>query len=163
MRPWILLIPLCACTGDLPDETERAAKRVNKEADHLHHQRAEATRQEAAYAHARIDFEELRTLRVAALRAEHSVVAIQPLVITTLAGVTAMTPVRRARLDESVAIFRQRLALTRELIGSLDEASAREWKAREDAVHHAMASMIVARDASWNVLEGKRDDRFPDT
>ena len=162
MRPWILLT-LCACSNDLADRAEEAARRANKEEEHLRHERGELTRQAAAYAHAQIDFEYLRSVRVKALRAEHSVIAVQPLLIVTLANVTPMTPARRTRLDEDLVIFRQRLANTRDLIEQLENATAREWEARDDEVGRAMAGMFVARDASWNVLEGKRDDAFPES
>jgi hypothetical protein len=163
MRRWILLISLCACTTDLDGRTERAARRANKEAEHLRHQRGELRRQAAALAHAQIDFEELRALRVQSLRAEHSVIAVQPLAINALASVTTLRPAQRMRLDEDLVFFRQRLAETRDLIGKLEQASADQWEARDDEVGRAMAGMYLARDASWNVLEGKRDEDFPDT
>ena len=124
----------------------------------------DVAREAGRYAQAEQDFIHLRALRIASLRAEHSVAASQPLLIQAIAGVKTLHPELRTRLDENMQIFRQRLAQTRELIEQLQFASAADWERRDDEVGHAMAGLYLARDASWQALdEHPRDDGFPAT
>lgn len=111
------------------------------------------------------DFEQLRALRIAALRAEVSVAESQPLLIQVIANEKPLTPVLRRRLDENLAIFRQRLAHVRERIESLQDVNATDWERRDDEVGRAMASMFVARDASWQIIDDtpERHEAFPET
>ena len=163
MRPLILLIALFACTDDLADKTQEAARRATKAADHLRHQRGEVTRESASLAHAEIDFEYLRDLRVKSLRLEHSVISTQPIIIVALTGLNPLTPAQHVRLDENLVIFRQRLATTRDLIEQLQYVPATQWEDRDEEVAHAMAGLMLARDASWHAVQGKRDDKFPES
>jgi hypothetical protein len=133
---------------------------VDEIAGHVKHVAREAGR----YAEAEQDFIHLRALRIASLRAEHSVAASQPLLIVAIAGVKDLRPELRTRLDENLAIFRQRLARTRERIEQLRFANAADWERRDDEVGHEMAGLYLARDASWQALdEHPRDDGFPAT
>lgn len=133
---------------------------VDEIADHV----KDVAREAGRYAQAEQDFIHLRALRISSLRAEHSVVASQPLLIQAIAGVKTLTPELRTRLDENMAIFRQRLARTRDMIEQLQYASAADWERRDDEIGRAMAGLRLARDASWQALdEHPRDDGFPAT
>ena len=124
----------------------------------------DVAREAGRYAEAEQDFIHLRALRIASLRAEHSVAASQPLLIQAIAGVKALRPERQQRLDDNMKIFRQRLAETRKMIEQLQFASAADWEHRDDEVGRAMAGLYLARDASWQALdEHPRDDGFPAT
>lgn len=124
----------------------------------------DVSREAGSLAEAERDYEQLRSLRVAALRAEHSVAASQPLLIVTIANETQLPRQRRARLEENLMIFRQRLAHTRKAIEQLQTVQAADWERRDDEVGRAMAGMFLARDASWQALDvNHREDEFPGT
>lgn len=115
-------------------------------------------------AEAQADYEYLKSLRVQSLRAEHSVYESQPMLIHVLASARGLLPSRLRRVHDNLVIFRERLAQTRKLIDELQYVNAAEWERRDDEVGHAMAEMRLARDASWQALEGKIDDGdFPQT
>jgi hypothetical protein len=141
-----------ACEAERGEPEHAAADR-----DILHHvgdigEEAEDGRDAAALALAQQDFANLRALRVASLRAEHSAHAIQPLLIRAIANGQPLRRASRARLDQNLEIFRQRLAHTRDAIEELQYVSAADWERRDDEVGQAMADMFEARDASWQVL-----------
>ena len=141
-----------ACEAERGEPEHAAADR-----DILHHvgdigEEAEDGRDAAALALAQEDFANLRALRVASLRAEHSAHAIQPLLIRAIANGQPLRRASRARLDQNLEIFRQRLAHTRDAIEELQYVSAADWERRDDEVGQAMADMFEARDASWQVL-----------
>ena len=143
-----------ACEAERGEPEHAAADR-----DILHHvgdiaeEGDEAVpREAAALALAHEDFENLRALRITSLRAEHSAHAIQPLLIRAIANGQPLRRASRARLDQNLEIFRQRLAHTRDAIEELQYVSAADWERRDDEVGQAMADMFEARDASWQVL-----------
>lgn len=139
------------CQDELGLRTEEAAVRVR------------STREAAARAAAQADFEQLRALRVASLRAEHSVAATQPVLVEVIANARPLPPVVHARLAETLAIFRQRLAHARVLIEQLATTSADDWEQRDDEVGRVMAEVFIARDASWQALDPHhRDVAFPE-
>jgi hypothetical protein len=148
---------------------ERADDRANGEslaphADDIADEVEDVSREAGRLAEAERDFENLRALRVAALRAEHSVAASQPLLILTIANELTLPRERRSRLDENLVIFRQRLAHTRKAIEELQTVKPADWERRDDELGRAMAGMFLARDASWQALDpDHREDEFPGT
>jgi hypothetical protein len=148
-RTLLLIATLAGCQDEVARKADRAADRVTK-AD------------QAEYAEAQKDFEYLRSLRVQSLRAELSVVAIQPLLIQAISTAQApLLPHARQRLDENLVIFRQRLAQTREAIEELALVQATQWEDRDDDMAQQMAGLFIARDASWRALRGRTDDSYP--
>lgn len=154
---------LSAAVAARADERVRGGD-VSRHADDIAEEAGDVALEASALAVAQADFEHLRSLRVQSLRAEHSVAASQPLLIHVLAGARGLLPSDRRRVLENLAIFRERLASTRELIDRLEHVSADDWEWRDDEVARAMAAMFLARDASWQALEGEIDDGdFPQT
>ena len=156
--------------GELAAEVaERADDRANGEslaphADDIAEEVEDVSREAGRLAEAERDFENLRALRVSALRAEHSVAASQPLLILTIANETKLPRARRIRLDENLMIFRQRLAQTRQAIEELQTVTSADWERRDDELGRAMAGMFLARDASWQALDpDHHEDEFPGT
>lgn len=125
----------------------------------------DVSREAGELAAAEQDFQNLRVLRISALRAEHSVAASQPLLIHVIAIEKPLPPVLRKRLDENLVIFRSRLAQTRAAIEKLQHVDAADWERRDDEVGRAMAGMFIARDASWQIIDdtAERDETFPET
>jgi hypothetical protein len=158
-----------ACEDKVADRTEHAAARVTKAADHLRHERRELSAEtradgRVALGKAQLDYEHLKALRVASLRAAHSVAASQPLLIITISAEKTLTPALRARLDDNLRIFRQRLAATRTAIEELAFVTAAEWERRDDDLRRQMAGLDLARAASWELLDDDhREPRFPRT
>jgi len=137
---------LTAHVGDITAEV----KDVNREAGKL--------------ASALQDYEALRALRVQTLLTAHAIASSQPLMIEAVAQVKPLLPVERSRLDETLAIFRERLASTRPMIEKLERVPAADWERSDDDLARAMAGLFLARDASWQALDdSKRDDRIPET
>jgi hypothetical protein len=162
---------VAACEDKLAHRTDDAAERAAAAAKHLRQERhelagevVEVIRKAGALARAQHDFEQLRALRIASLRAEHSVAASQPLLIQAISNEKTLSPVLRARLEETLAIFRQRLAHTRRAIEQLQYVQAADWERHDDEVGRAMAGMFIARDASWHAIDKDyREDEFPET
>lgn len=177
---------VATCQSKLAHQTEDAAERVAKSAKHLRQERHElaavagrdityhvgeiaaqvkdVSREAGELAEAQQEFEYLRALRIVSLRAEHSVAALQPLLIVTIANEKRLSPALRARLDENLAIFRYRLAHTHQAIEALQYVKAEEWEHRDDEVGRAMAGMFLARDASWHSIDADyRENAFPES
>ncbi len=166
-----------ACEDELARDASRAADRAKRASARLEHERQDLTamvarhddvshqvievaREATAFAEAENDFEYFRLLRVQSLRGEHVAIAIQPLLIQTIStAMPPMLPTPRARLDENLVIFRQRLRQTREAIDRLQYATPSEWDDLEGEVAQAMAGLFIARDASWKALQGKTESR----
>lgn len=124
----------------------------------------DVNREAGRLARAQDDYANLRALRVASLRAAHSVAASQPLLIQAIAGVKPLSREMRAQLDESLAIFNERLAQTRRSIEELEYVSAADWDRRDADVGRMIADLGIARDASWQAIDDHpRDERFPGT
>src|SRR5690349_14420825 len=105
MRAAALMIGLLAvgCEDELSSATDDAAHRVEKASNQLRHERrelahattarpgevadevADVAQEASRLAEAQQDFERLKALRIGSLRAEHSVVAMQPLLIQAIA------------------------------------------------------------------------------
>ena len=118
----------------------------------------DVSREAGKLAEAQQDFAYLKSLRIQSLRAEHSVAASQPLLIQVLASARGLLPTAMRRVDENLIIFRQRLKETRDLIEQLQYVTASEWERKDDEVARAMAALFIARDTSWQALEGKIED-----
>lgn len=122
------------------------------------------SREAGMLAKAQHEYEQLKALRVASLRAAHSVAESQPLLIVAISAHKPLTPTLQARLDDNLRLFRQRLAEARHAIDELAFVPAGEWERRDDGVRRQMAEMDLARAASWEILDDdRRDTRFPGT
>jgi hypothetical protein len=142
-----------AATGDVTANADEIAGVVR-----------DVSREAGALAKAQDDYEHLKALRVASLRAAHSVAASQPLLIVAISAEKPLTPGVRARLDDNLRIFRQRLAATRHAIEELAFVTAAEWERRDDELRRQMAGLDLARAASWELLDDDhREPRFPGT
>ena len=150
MRTLVLVLLLAACRDEVARKADRAAQRLTSASD------------QNTIAEAQHDFEYLRSLRVQSLRAEHSVIDIQPLLIQAISTMQPpLLPHSRQRLDENLVIFRQRLSQTRDAIDQLALVPAAQWEDRDDDLAQQMAGLFIARDASWRSLRGKTDDSVP--
>ena len=159
-----LAVEVAERADDVATNPERARKKAADHIDDIADEVRDVTREAGELAEAQQDFAYLKSLRIQSLRAEHSVAASQPLLIQVLASARGLLPSAMRRLDENLVIFRQRLAETRDLIEQLQYVSASEWERKDDEVGRAMAAMFIARDASWQALEGKIDDGdYPQT
>ena len=101
---------------------------------------------------AEADFAVRRGNRVAQLRSVHSVVASQPMLINTLAGVTALTDKARADLSEKMQIFQMRVDEAGNTIEMLQTTDANGFEDRNDAASKAMDRLEDAREDAWEAL-----------
>ena len=99
-------------------------------------------------------------IRLEALRAEHSVIATQPMLISTIAQALPLTDPGRIEIDEKLQVFQMRLDETANQIAKLSHASPAQFPREEAAVAAALKRLDEARRAAWKALDdAPRSDR----
>jgi hypothetical protein len=98
-------------------------------------------------------FTESKRIRIAALRGEHSVIATQVRLISTLSEYSRMTDSGRADINNKLSAFQMRLDEAKNQIEGLAGAPVDAWEQRDDAVREAMNALETARKAAWRSLD----------
>jgi hypothetical protein len=97
-------------------------------------------------------FDLKRYNRVQQLRAVHTIIAMQPALISTLASVTALTDRARADVAEKLQIFQMRIDEAGNAIEMLQMTSENNFKDRNDAAAKAVERLDDARGDAWEAL-----------
>jgi hypothetical protein len=98
-------------------------------------------------------FTEKKRIRIAALRGEHSVIATQVRLISTLTEHSRLTDAGRADINNKLSAFQTRLDEANNHIEGLSGAGADVWEQRDDAVRDVMKALESARKAAWRALD----------
>lgn len=160
MKPWVALAIAVGFAGCKPD----TARKADRAAENLLEQRAdlkEAVKaqpdQVATESKELSDavqlFAERKRIRIAALRGEHSVIATQLRLISTLTEYSQLTDAGRADINNKLSMFQRRLDEASNHIEGLSGASAEVWRERDDAVREVMTTLESARRAAWKALD----------
>ena len=161
----LAVVPV-ACKDEARKQADKAAQKVQEQREHLREEGKalkeegkalkehgkELGEQKGELKIAEADFAVRRDNRVAELRALHGVIASQPMLINTLAGVTALTDIARANLAEKMQVFQMRIDDADNAIEALHGADASGFEDRNDAAAKAMEGLEEARKAAWEAL-----------
>ncbi len=162
----VLVLGLAAGCHDGDRTSDKAADEVVAKQKDLDTQvdkdakRADETHAKAdALAHANARFNDRKEIRVMELRSEQSMIAPQGDMISSLAAQLPLTDDARKHLDEKVDTLAQRLGEAGAKVTDLQNATAEEWKTRDDAAGEAMKNLEAARDDAWHAFKkAKRTD-----
>lgn len=160
MKPWVALAIAVAFAGCKPE----TARKADRAAENLLEQRADlkeavkAQPDQAATESKELSdavklFAERKRIRIAALRGEHSVIATQLRLISTLTEYSQLTDAGRADINNKLSVFQRRLDEASNHIEGLSGASAEVWQQRDDAVREVMTVLESARRAAWKALD----------
>jgi len=160
----LAVVPLTACKDEARKDADKAAENVQDQREDLHEAQAkvhasdieqnskDVAEQARDLKTAEVDFTVQRGNRAASLRAVHRVVASQPMLINTLAGVTALTDNSRSDLAEKMQILQMRVYEAGNTIEALQSAEADGFEDRNDAAAKAMDRLEDAREDAWEAL-----------
>jgi hypothetical protein len=151
-----IAIALVGCKPETARKADTASKKVIDEREQVR-QAAQDKPHEVAVeskelGEAAQHFAESKRIRVAALRGEHSVIATQLMLISTMAEYFPLTAAGRADVTEMLAAFHMRLDVAKNQIEALAGATVDDWEDRDDAVREAMTALDQARAAAWRAL-----------
>jgi chromosome segregation ATPase len=150
-----IVIAFAGCKPESARKADRAAKDVIEQRADL--EKAEQPDQVALerkeLSAAAQQFTESRRIRIAALRGEHSVIATQIRLISTLTEYSRITDGGRADINNKLSAFQMRLDEAKNQIEGLAGAAADAWEQRDDAVRDAMDALESARKAAWRSLD----------
>lgn len=152
-----IVIAFAGCKSETARKADRAAKDVLEQRADLKEAVKTApdevaVESEELSAAAKL-FTERRRIRIAALRGEHSVIATQARLISTLSEHAPVTDSGRADINNKLSAFQMRLTEARNQIEGLGTAAADVWEQRDDAVRDAMDALESARKAAWRSLD----------
>jgi hypothetical protein len=141
------------------DEVVDKQKDLDKQVD-KDDKRADETHGKAdALARANARFNDRKEIRLIGLRSEQSMIAPQGDMIGSLAAQLPLTDDARKHVDEKLDALSQRLGEADAKITALQNATADEWKTRDDAAGEAMKNLETARDDAWHAFKkAKRTD-----
>jgi hypothetical protein len=154
-----LLLAAPACKPESARRADRAAKELAEAREKVRDEgpglaKPERVVNEAGkLAKAEAEFRKGKTLRIQVLRAEHSVIATQPLQIGTMAKSFTLTDAGRAEVNEKLTTFTSTLTETANLLDGLERVDADAWTERQDAATEAMTRLDDARSAAWHALD----------
>jgi chromosome segregation ATPase len=150
-----IVIAFAGCKPESARKADRAAKDVIEQRADL--KKAEQPDQVAVerkeLSAAAQQFTESKRIRIAALRGEHSVIATQIRLISTLTEYSRITDGGRADINNKLSAFQMRLDEAKNQIEGLAGAAADAWEQRDDAVRDAMDALESARKAAWRSLD----------
>jgi len=142
------------------DDVIAQQKDLNKQIDKDTAQTKAIDEQSAALGHANDVFAARKDVRMIGLKAEASMIAPQGDMITSLATQLPLTPAARADVDAKVEVLAHRVDEAQLKITDLQNSTAEQWKARDDAADGAMKNLEAARDDAWHAFkQAKRTDR----
>jgi hypothetical protein len=152
-----IAVVFAGCKPETARKAERAAKDVVEQRQDL----KEATQSDPTkvaaeskeLSEAATLFVERKRIRIAALRGEHSVIATQLKLISTLSEYFPLTDAGRADINNKLSQFQMRLDEASNHIEGLDGAPADHWIERDDAVREVMEKLDGAREAAWRALQ----------
>jgi hypothetical protein len=158
-----IVLAAAACNRGSAHQADKAAAKVIDKTDQVNDSKEDIAKGQLGeskdlaknageQAAAENDFEMKRQIRVDVLRAEHALVAAQPVLISSLATQTALTEAGRADVNEKLQILMMRLDETGNAITGLQTVDAQSWKDRDDEASRAMSRLDDARDAAFNAL-----------
>jgi hypothetical protein len=142
-------------------ETARKAERAANDVVEQKHDLKQATRDDPTQVAAETRelseaaqlFIERKRIRIAALRGEHSVIATQLMLISTMSEYFPLTDAGRADINNKLSAFQMRLDEATNHIEGLDGTAADHWQERDDAVRDVMTKLESARKAAWRALQ----------
>jgi hypothetical protein len=134
----------------LPENVNEREVKANTE--EVAEQTKDVAKQSEELREAEYTFDVKRTNRVAQLRAEHQVVATQPMLINSLGAATALTDRARADLAEKLTLFQMRLDEAGNAIEGLQTTDAAAFESKNDDAAKAMERLEDARDNAWEAL-----------
>ncbi len=152
-----MVLAVAGCQPETARKADRAAQDVIEQREDLKH----ATREEPAQigsasqelSDAARLFIERKRVRIAALRGEHSVIATQVKLISTMAEYFPLSDQGRADVNNKLTELQMRLDAAGNQIEGLAGVGAEQWSARDDAVRDAMDELDAARRAAWRALQ----------
>lgn len=160
MKPWAALaiaVVLGGCKPDTARKADRAAETLLEQRDDLKEamkaQPARVATETKELSDAVKRFAEKKRIRIAALRGEHSVIATQLRLISTLTEYSQLTDAGRADINNKLSAFQMRLDEASNHIEGLSGAGAEVWQQRDDAVREVMSVLESARRAAWKALD----------
>lgn len=152
-----IAIVFAGCQPETARKAEQAAKEVVDGREELEQAAREAPAQIGSASQelseaARL-FTERKQSRIAALRGEHSVIATQVKLISTMAEYFPLSDQGRADVNNKLTELQMRLDEAGNHIEGLTGVGAEQWSARDDAVRDAMDELDAARRAAWRALQ----------
>jgi hypothetical protein len=164
--PIIALALVPACDSDRAKVSDKAAATVvdkQKALDtQLDQQLEQAKRTDeiaADVSKATADFDTTKQIRLIGLRAERSIAAAQPPMLTTMADQLPLAADARTTVHDKIRVLEQDLVAADAKIDDLKAANAEQWKHADDAATYAMKKVEAARVEAWKALKtAKRTD-----
>ena len=156
MKKLVLLaavICLAACKSESSRKANNAADHVLEQREELTEGSKEVAKESSELMKAEETFAFRRQARVQVLRATHSAVGTQPMLISMMSANFDLTDAGRAAINERLTTFQRRLDEAANLIQGLQGVDAAEWEVRDEAVSEAMQKLEDARQAAWGALE----------
>jgi hypothetical protein len=160
MKPWVALaiaVAFAACKPETARKADRAAENLLEQRSDLKEAAKAQPDQVATESKELSDavklFAERKRIRIAALRGEHSVIATQLRLISTLTEYSQLTDAGRADINNKLSVFQRRLDEASNHIEGLSGASAEVWQERDDAVREVMTTLESARREAWKALD----------
>jgi hypothetical protein len=154
-----LVLAAPACKPESARKADRAAKALAEARENVREEGPSLAKPEKVVteagklAKAEEEFRRGKLLRIQVLRAEHSVIASQSVVISTMAQGFTLTDAGRAAVNEKLTAFKSSLTETANLLEGLERVDAETWTERQDAATEAMTRLDDARDAAWHTLD----------
>ncbi|HEY5924873.1 MAG TPA: hypothetical protein VIV11_24500 [Kofleriaceae bacterium] len=152
-----IVVAFAACKPESARQAERAAEDVlEQRADLKEAAQAEPTKVAAEskeLSAAAQKFTEKKRIRIAALRGEHSVIATQVKLISTMSEYFPITDAGRADINNKLSAFQVKLDEATNQIEGLAGAAADRFGERDDAVQDAMDALETARKSAWRALQ----------
>lgn len=148
-----LLLASTACRSESSRQASIAADEVANKREDMAEQSQKLAKEGAELVRAETEFLMRRDLRFQTLRAVHSVIGTQPMLISTMATSFLLTDQGRADINNKLTAFQQRLDEAANQIQGLQNADAYQWEERDDEATDAMQRLEDARQAAWKALD----------
>lgn len=154
-----LVVVFAACKPESARKVDHAAEELAEARERAIDEGPALAKPEAAVieagrlAMAEQEFRSRRTLRIQVLRGEHSVIATQLLVVSTMARSFTLTDAARAEVNTKLTVFKNTLAETANLLEGLERVDANAWIERHDAATEAMTRLDDVRETTWHALD----------
>jgi hypothetical protein len=152
-----IAVAVAGCQPETARKADRAAKDVIEQRADLKQAAREEPAQIGSESQELSDaarlFTERKRVRIAALRGEHSVIATQVKLISTMAEYFPLSDQGRADVNNKLTELQKRLDAAGNQIEGLAGVGAEQWSARDDAVRDAMDQLDAARRAAWRALQ----------
>lgn len=138
---------------DVLRKAEALEREANETKPELVKKSVDVLEEAAELTAAQQEFERRKTVRIQAVRAQHEVIATQPMLIATMSKSFRITDAARAEINEKLSVFQMRLDEAANLIQGLHNANADVWEERDDQARDAMKRLEDAREDAWDALD----------